>query len=90
MRPPPSVVVEIKALACELPHRHDLPLSRFSLAEIQNCGMEYLERRARAPVEGGRQRGSRRTAIDREVSAIRPTQRSAQPYLRDSSPRMSA
>jgi hypothetical protein len=32
---PPGVVVEIKALACELPHRRSLPLSRFSLAEIQ-------------------------------------------------------
>ena len=32
---PPGVVVEVKALACELPHRRGLPLSRFSLAEIQ-------------------------------------------------------
>lgn len=32
---PPSVVVDIKALACELPHRLGLPLSRFSVAEIQ-------------------------------------------------------
>jgi DDE superfamily endonuclease len=31
---PPSVVVEVKALACELPHRRGLPLSRFSLNEI--------------------------------------------------------
>ena len=33
---PPSVVVAIKALACELPHEHDLPLSRLSLAEIRH------------------------------------------------------
>src|SRR5215472_11396980 len=32
---PPSVVVEVKALACELPHRLGLPLSRFSVSEIQ-------------------------------------------------------
>jgi len=32
---PPGVVVEVKALACELPHRRGLPLSRFSVAEIQ-------------------------------------------------------
>ncbi len=32
---PPSVVVDIKALACELPHRRGLPLSKFSLTEIQ-------------------------------------------------------
>ena len=32
---PPSVVVQIKALACELPHRLGLPLSRLSLADIQ-------------------------------------------------------
>jgi len=32
---PPGVVVEIKALACQLPHEHGLPLSRLSIAEIQ-------------------------------------------------------
>jgi hypothetical protein len=32
---PPSVVVAVKALACELPHRIGKPLSRFSLREIQ-------------------------------------------------------
>jgi len=33
---PPSVVVQVKALACELPHRFGLPLSRFSVAEIRH------------------------------------------------------
>jgi hypothetical protein len=32
---PPSVVVQVKALACELPHRLGLPLSRLSIADIQ-------------------------------------------------------
>src|SRR5574341_906270 len=32
---PPSVVVAVKALACELPHESGLPLSRFSIPEIQ-------------------------------------------------------
>lgn len=32
---PPEVVVEVKSLACELPHTYGLPLSRFSMAEIQ-------------------------------------------------------
>ena len=32
---PPGVVVEIKALACELPYEHGIPLSRFSLADIK-------------------------------------------------------
>lgn len=32
---PPSVVVQVKALACELPHRLRLPLSRLSLSEIR-------------------------------------------------------
>jgi hypothetical protein len=32
---PPSVVVAIKALACELPHEHKLPLSRLSIPEIR-------------------------------------------------------
>ena len=31
---PPEVVVEIKALACELPNEHQRPLSRFSHADI--------------------------------------------------------
>ena len=32
---PPSIVVAVKALACELPHETGLPLSRFSISEIQ-------------------------------------------------------
>ncbi len=32
---PPSLVVAVKALACELPHRLGLPLSRLSIAEFR-------------------------------------------------------
>jgi hypothetical protein len=32
---PPSVVVAVKALACELPHLEGVPLSRWSIAEIK-------------------------------------------------------
>src|SRR5712692_3124952 len=32
---PPSLVVQVKALACELPHRLGLPLSRLSIDEIR-------------------------------------------------------
>ena len=32
---PPSLVVQVKALACELPHTFGLPLSRFSKEEIR-------------------------------------------------------
>ena len=32
---PPSLVVQVKALACELPHTLGLPLSRFSVEEIR-------------------------------------------------------
>jgi DDE superfamily endonuclease len=32
---PPSLTVQVKALACELPYRRGIPLSRFSLAEIR-------------------------------------------------------
>ena len=32
---PPSVVAQVEALACELPHRLQLPLSRLSLSEIR-------------------------------------------------------
>ena len=33
---PPGVIVEVKALACELPSRFGLPLSRFSLTDIRH------------------------------------------------------
>lgn len=33
---PPSVIVEVKALACELPKRLGLPLARWSLAELRH------------------------------------------------------
>jgi transposase len=36
---PPSVVVAIKALACELPSRRGLPLSRWSVAELRQEAM---------------------------------------------------
>lgn len=32
---PPSVVVEVKALACELPSRRDLPLARWTCSELR-------------------------------------------------------
>src|ERR1700751_6054282 len=32
---PPSLVVQVKALACELPHTLGLPLSRLSVEEIR-------------------------------------------------------
>jgi hypothetical protein len=32
-------VVQVKALACELPHRRGRPLSRLSLADIRQEGM---------------------------------------------------
>jgi hypothetical protein len=31
---PPQEVAEVKVIACELPASHDLPLSRFSRAEL--------------------------------------------------------
>ncbi|MBI1728698.1 MAG: IS630 family transposase [Candidatus Rokubacteria bacterium] len=38
---PPSVVVEVKALACELPARRALPLARWSLAELRREVMAH-------------------------------------------------
>jgi hypothetical protein len=32
---PPSLLVQVKALACELPHSLGLPLSRLSIADIR-------------------------------------------------------
>jgi hypothetical protein len=37
---PPEQVAEVKALACELPARHGLPLSRFSRAELHRLVVE--------------------------------------------------
>ena len=31
---PPELVVQVKALACELPAQHDAPLARWSLGEL--------------------------------------------------------
>jgi transposase len=38
---PPSVIVEIKALACELPARRGLPLAHWSLSELRREAMEH-------------------------------------------------
>lgn len=46
---PPSLVVQVKALACELPHRKGLPLSRFSIADIRQ---EVLEQGLVAEISG--------------------------------------
>jgi hypothetical protein len=46
---PPSVVVEVKALACELPKLHGKPLSRFSMAEIRRA---VIERGLMAEISG--------------------------------------
>jgi DDE superfamily endonuclease len=37
---PPQQVAEVKVIACELPARHDLPLSRFSRAELHRLVIE--------------------------------------------------
>jgi hypothetical protein len=37
---PPNVVVAIKALACELPHEHGLPLARLSVPEIRREALQ--------------------------------------------------
>jgi hypothetical protein len=60
---PPSVVLEIKVLACELPCQNGLPLSRFSMAELN-----------RAAIRGGIVASIGETTIWRWLSedAIRP------------------
>jgi hypothetical protein len=37
---PPEQVAEVKAVACELPRSHDLPLSRFSRVELHRLVIE--------------------------------------------------
>jgi DDE superfamily endonuclease len=46
---PPCIVVQVKALACELPHRQGLPLSRFSIADIRR---EVLQQGLVAEISG--------------------------------------
>ena len=46
---PPSLVVQVKALACELPHRKGLPLSRFSIADLRQ---EVLDQGLVAEISG--------------------------------------
>jgi hypothetical protein len=46
---PPSLVVQVKALACELPHRKGLPLSRFSIADLRR---EVLDQGLVAQISG--------------------------------------
>jgi hypothetical protein len=37
---PPEQVAEVKAIACELPRTHELPLSRFSRVELHRLVIE--------------------------------------------------
>src|SRR5260370_28708058 len=37
---PPEEVAEVKAIACELPRSHELPLSRFSRVELHRLVIE--------------------------------------------------
>jgi len=71
---PPSVVVQVKALACELPHRLGLPLSRLSLADIRQ---EVIAQGIVAQVSG--------TTLWRWLSAdaIRPWQHRSWIFPRD-------
>jgi hypothetical protein len=46
---PPSVVVEVKRLACELPSRSNVPLARFTIAELRR---EVLARGIVAQISG--------------------------------------
>ena len=46
---PPEQVAEVKAIACELPRTHELPLSRFSRVELHRLGSENLCMRVISP-----------------------------------------
>lgn len=46
---PPSVVVEVKRLACEIPSRHDVPLARLTVPELQR---EVIARGIVAQISG--------------------------------------
>ncbi len=71
---PPQVVVEVKALACELPYKHGLPLSRFSIDELRQ---EVIARGIVAQISG--------TTLWRRLDsdAIRPWQYRSWIYPRD-------
>ena len=46
---PPAVVIEVKALACEIPHKIGIPLSRLSISELKR---EVVKRGIIASVSG--------------------------------------
>jgi hypothetical protein len=71
---PPQVVVEVKALACELPYHHEIPLSRFSINEIRR---EIIARVITAQISG--------TTVWRwlHADAIRPWQYRSWIFPRD-------
>jgi len=49
---PPQEVAQVKAVACELPKTHDLPLSRFSRAELHRFVVEQAVSDASASTIG--------------------------------------
>ena len=49
---PPEEVAQVKAIACELPSRHGLPLSRFSRAELHRFVVERAVSEASASTIG--------------------------------------
>jgi len=71
---PPRVRVEVKAIACELPYKHGIPLSRFSISEIHR---EVVTRGITAEISG--------TTIWRwlHADAIRPWQYRSWIFPRD-------
>jgi hypothetical protein len=46
---PPAVVIEVKALACEIPNKIGIPLSRLSISELKR---EVVKRGIIASVSG--------------------------------------
>src|SRR5438270_215625 len=64
---PPEEIAQVKAIACQLPREHDLPLSRFSRADLPG-GARYWPPRRQAPARLRPLRAQRR---DRPVRPAR-------------------
>jgi len=73
---PPSVVVEVKALACELPARRGLPLARWSLAELRRAvvahGLPEDANRGSVRLDGFQRRNAQ-IGLDEKVG-LRPVE----------------
>ena len=79
---PPEQVAEVKAIACELPRTHELPLSRFSQASLLSergsagkdpgAGLPRLDRVLVQPTPDRRRRRLGNAPLDHQAVQLNP------------------